>query len=141
MGGQIKVSLGKQGPRSKGKWGMDRKQTYLPVLVIWQILPLFQPSQEDPTCLTSRRQDGIEWVRAKAAFISLPSFIKEKNLQTTANVTHKLQCSRGRKSEQKLRHKGSGSVQEGHNYLTEGPELPAHDGWVTAQQKEPASEQ
>lgn len=31
MGGQIKVSSGRKGPRSKGKWGMDMNQVYFSV--------------------------------------------------------------------------------------------------------------
>lgn len=91
MEGHIKVSSGRKGPRSKGKWGMDMNQVYFSVLVIWHILPSSQPSKQDPTCFTSRRQRMDE---DKGSFHH-PALLnrskKKKNPQTSANVTHKLQ--------------------------------------------------
>lgn len=43
----------------------------------------------------------------------------------------------------RLRHRcsGPGQAEEGHSCLTAGTQVPGHDGWVTAEQMEPASEQ
>lgn len=68
-----------QAGKAQVKWGMDSKQTDLPVLVLWQTLPSLQPSKKAPASLTSRRQKFERMGRAKAAFISLLALIKVKS--------------------------------------------------------------
>lgn len=133
VGGQIKVSSGRQSPGQMGNGQQANRPPSLGSMADPALTPAFKEGSSLPDLQEAEVRENGE---SKGSFHLSARLNKSKIFRQQPHVSHKLWCSRGRENEQRLRHRWSGSVQaeEGHNYLTEGIEVPKHDRWVTAQQ-------